>query len=159
MRDCLFTGFVVATSGDQSGCFMGYVDTGCSANVSNCLSVGTYSYTATNSSVTRDRMSIDNSFVKQFPNAIPAAMQLTNEQLADGTIATALQAGREETVWVQDPVLHTPMLKIFANPEPGPATAIDEANADVKATKRIVNGQLLIERGNKTYTLTGQEVK
>lgn len=38
-------------------------------------------------------------------------------------------------------------------------TAIDNTSINVKATKRIVNGQLLIERGDKTYTLTGQEVK
>ena len=38
--------------------------------------------------------------------------QATAEQLADGTIATALQAGRSEEIWVQDGTM--PMLKIFA---------------------------------------------
>ena len=40
-----------------------------------------------------------------------------------------------------------------------PATALDNANANANAVKRIVNGMLLIERGNRTYTLTGQAVK
>lgn len=101
MRDCLFTGSVVAASGDQSGCFLGYVDSNCSANVSNCLSLGTYTYGRTSTSVTKTRMSIDNSFVKQFPNTIPADMQLTNEQLADGAIAYNLQANRTDLVWGQ----------------------------------------------------------
>ena len=83
----------------------------------------------------------------------------TRKELTDGTTATALQAGRAEEIWVQDPVLNTPMLKIFANPEPGPATAIDEANADVKAVKRFVNGQLLILRGEKMYSVDGREVR
>ena len=101
MRDCLFTGSVVATSGDESGCFMGYVDSNCSANVSNCLSLGTYTYGRTSTSVTKTRMSIDNSFVKQFPNAIPADMQCTDEQLADGSIAYKLQNNRADLVWGQ----------------------------------------------------------
>ena len=113
MKDCLFTGSVVSTSGDRSGCFMGYVDSGCSANVSYCLSLGTYSYARTNNSITKDGMSIDNSYVKQFPTAIPASMQLTDAQLTDGTITTALQNSRSEEVWVQDPLTNQPMLKVF----------------------------------------------
>ena len=38
-------------------------------------------------------------------------------------------------------------------------TALDNANANAQAVKRIVNGMLLIERGDRTYTLTGQAVK
>ena len=39
------------------------------------------------------------------------------------------------------------------------ATAIDNTAVKTKAIKRIVNGQLLIERGDKTYTITGAEVR
>ena len=42
-------------------------------------------------------------------------MKVTDEQLAGGTIATALQADRSEEIWVQDPELGIPMLKIFAD--------------------------------------------
>ena len=83
----------------------------------------------------------------------------TRKELSDGTTATSLQNSRAEVIWVQDPVLNTPMLKVFANPEQGPATAIDEANANVNAIKHIVNGQLLILRGEKTYTVDGREVR
>jgi len=41
--------------------------------------------------------------------------QATTAELADGTITAALQNGRAEEVWVQDPVTNLPMLKIFAN--------------------------------------------
>ena len=38
-------------------------------------------------------------------------------------------------------------------------TAIDEINANANATKLLQNGQILILRGDKTYTLTGQELR
>ncbi len=38
-------------------------------------------------------------------------------------------------------------------------TAISLVNCDTNSTKVIKNGQILILRGNRTYTLTGQEVK
>jgi hypothetical protein len=52
-----------------------------------------------------------------YKNALGEAQgtQATAEQLADGTIATALQANRSEEVWVQDPLTSQPVLKLFAN--------------------------------------------
>ena len=38
-------------------------------------------------------------------------------------------------------------------------TAIDNTSVETRSVKRIVNGQLYLIRGNKTYTVTGQEVK
>ena len=38
-------------------------------------------------------------------------------------------------------------------------TALDNTAADTKATKRLVNGQLLIEKNGKTYNAQGSEVK
>lgn len=43
-------------------------------------------------------------------------------------------------------------------PEPGPATAIDNTAEETKATKRIANGQLLIEREGKLYNAQGAQV-
>ena len=40
-----------------------------------------------------------------------------------------------------------------------PAQGIADTHADTNAIKRIVNGQLLIERNGKVYTLSGTEVK
>lgn len=47
--------------------------------------------------------------------------------------------------------------KIIVNE--GSATAIEKTAVDTKAVKRIVNGQLLIERDGKLYNATGAEVK
>ena len=48
---------------------------------------------------------------------------------------------------------------IEANYTPQTPTAIDNADAEINVTKRLVNGQLLVEKNGKTYTVTGQEVK
>ena len=62
-------------------------------------------------------MTITNCYIKQFPLTIPENMSITDEQIADGTLTTNLQNNREEEIWVQDPELGIPMLKIFANEE------------------------------------------
>ena len=41
----------------------------------------------------------------------------------------------------------------------GSATAIDNTAVDMKATKRIENGQIIIERDGKFFNATGAEVK
>ena len=41
----------------------------------------------------------------------------------------------------------------------GGATALDNTNTTIQTVKRIVNGQLLIERDGKTYTMQGQLIK
>ena len=117
IRDCLFTGSITA-SGGYNGCFVGYKDGG-TGTIINCLSLGTFSYpNGYNSWASSPAGTHNNCFVKQYQgNDIPAAMKVTDEQLADGTTATALQAGRTDEIWVQDPVLGIPMLKIFANEE------------------------------------------
>ena len=116
VRDCLFTGSITA-SGGYNGCFVGYKDGG-TGTIINCLSLGTFSYpNGYNSWTSGPAGTHNNCFVKQYQgNDIPAAMKVTDEQLADGTIAAALQADRSEEIWVQDPELGIPMLKIFATP-------------------------------------------
>ncbi len=42
-------------------------------------------------------------------------MQVTDAQLSNGTTTAALQNGRSEEIWVQDPVTYQPVLKMFAN--------------------------------------------
>ena len=111
--DCLFTGSM-SHPGGYSGYFSGGYGPG--PNVSNSLVLGEFtgSY-GFNGSFT-------NCYLKHASTTgvtIP-----TDEQLADGTIAAALQADREEEIWVQDPVLGIPMLKIFTD-EGGENPAID----------------------------------
>ena len=43
--------------------------------------------------------------------------------------------------------------------EPDAATAVDNTDAEVKAVKTIVNGQLFIEKNGKVYNILGTLVK
>ena len=110
MTDCMVSGNIISY-GSYEGCFIGYINSGGSATVTNCLSIANFTYNGTSGFMGN----YTNCYVKQFPSSIPAAMQVTNDDLADGTTASALQNSRPETIWVQDPVLNQPMLKIFAN--------------------------------------------
>lgn len=129
--DCLFSGSVVYSESTYAGCFLGSTYSG-NANIVNCLSVGTfYNAGACNGNHS-------NSYVKQLPSAIPAGMQATDKQLADGTIATALQAGREETVWVQGD--DGPMLAIFVR-EKETITWLNDDGTEIDTTE-VVNGAM-----------------
>jgi hypothetical protein len=104
MTNCMVSGNI-KSSGSYEGCFIGFINSGGSATVSNCLSVANFEYSGTSGFMGN----YTNCYVKQFPSTIPSDMRVTDEQLADGTIATALGDG-----WVQDPLTNQPMLKIFA---------------------------------------------
>ncbi len=110
ITDCLFTGSITTTGGNN-GCFAGYNQgyQNSTITTTNCLSTGAFHFTSGTVSVG----TIINSYVKSYPNSIPTAMQLTDAQLTEGTITAKLQAGREEEVWVQDPLTNQPMLKVF----------------------------------------------
>ena len=114
ITDCLFTGSITTTGGNN-GCFAGWVQSynPSSITTTNCLSTGTFNI----GSGSVSRGTLNNCYVKSYPYSIPSAMQVTDEQLANGTTAAALQADRSEEIWVQDPVLGIPMLKIFAKTE------------------------------------------
>lgn len=66
-------------------------------------------------------------------------------------------------VYVPDEVVNeyknSPWGEFFTNILPISSTALDNTSVDTKAIKRIMNGQLLIQRDEKIYTLQGQEVK
>ena len=114
LNDCLFTGHI-GGSGGWNGCFIGYCDQAL-ATQNNCLSTGTFTYEGTSSNFRGTHV---NCYVKSFPKSLVDGITLaTDENLADGTVAAALQASRSEVVWVQDPVLNTPMLVAFASPLP-----------------------------------------
>lgn len=113
ITDCLFTGSMKTTSGTYNGCFVGYCDTNGYATVNNCLSIGTFDYYG-NNYVGNVRMTFSNCYVKQFPSSIPEAMQVTDDQLANGTTVGNLNNGRtgDNAPWVQEG--GQPMLKLFA---------------------------------------------
>ena len=103
MANCMVSGNI-KSSGSYEGCFIGFINSGGSATVSNCLSVANFEYSGTSGFMGN----YTNCYVKQFPSTIPSDMRVTDEQLADGTIATALG-----DAWVQDAITGQPMLKIF----------------------------------------------
>ena len=122
IEDCVFSGEMA--TGYHCGSIMSHVNGGYgnSAIIKNCLSIGTYA-SAIGSTGTfirvgtqGDPYSIENCYFKTSWGAVQGT-QATETQLSDGTTATALQADRSEEIWVQDPVLGIPMLKIFAKTE------------------------------------------
>lgn len=109
IQDCLFTGTYTSNGAGYMGGFYGY--TNASPTITNCLSTGTFSQGNWQGNGVHT-----NCYLKQYPADLTTGCSwATNETLADGTIATALQNGRSEVVWVQDPVTNQPMLAIFAN--------------------------------------------
>ena len=98
MRDCLFSG-KITTSSEYNGCFVGYIHNNGSATITNCLSVGTFSYSGVGSGFRGTHI---NCYVKQFPVDYPDGVtKATDETLAEGSIAYMLQADREDLVWGQ----------------------------------------------------------
>ena len=116
VKDCLFTGSLNDPQGDYDGCFLGWIESG-SATFENCLTLGSFDLGSYSAISKGSNMTITNCYIKQFPLTIPENMSITDEQIADGTLTTNLQNNREEEIWVQDPELGIPMLKIFANEE------------------------------------------
>ena len=108
MSDCLFTGAIQGTP-TYAGVFIGYINSGGSASISNCLSTGSFQ-TGGSPGIRGD---YTNCYVLQFTGSIPSNMQCNTTTLSDGTITTALQAGREEEIWVQDDSTGQPFLALF----------------------------------------------
>lgn len=108
MSDCLFTGAIQGTP-TYAGVFIGWVNSGGSASISNCLSTGSFQ-TGGHPDI---RGNYTNCYVLQFTGSIPSNMQCNTTTLSDGTITTALQAGRTEEIWVQDDSTGQPFLALF----------------------------------------------
>ena len=118
LTDCVCGGSVNGSSSTQSKSagFVGVVENGTVTGTS-CLS--TTSYTDVNSwnSLCHTAANAHRSAsVFYYVNATESHVgtQVTTSQLADGSYATALQAGRSTTVWIQYAAIHQPMLKLFA---------------------------------------------
>ena len=171
ITDCVYTGKIQSESKISHGGFVAFQTAGVT-NLNNCLLILDEGSDVNTTDLTGYKF---HTFVRNYelynvtntinncyyltPFGVEQGTQATAEQLADGTIATALQAGRAEEIWVQDPVLHTPMLKIFANEDPDTPTGIGETNANASASKVLHNGQLLIEKNGVRYNSLGQQIK
>lgn len=196
ITDCIFTGLIQSTSKQSHSGFIGYHYSGTSA-LTNCLVIldegsDTNKYNSwLTTFFTFDRFAKEDQSTGTYTNCyyyrdfgVAQGTKATAAELADGTTATALQAGRAEEVWVQDPVNNLPMLKLFATkaytvPSSGIGTFSAKAKFalpegltahycktyDVgKSTISVVNingavpantGVLLRGTPGETYTLTG----
>lgn len=186
IEDCLFSGAILYSS--CCGSFMSHVASSkSSATIRRGLSIGTWSGGDGYQSGTFIRpvlygiRNIENAFYRYSCGEVQGT-HATDEELADGTIATALQNGRAEEVWVQDPMTNLPMLKLFATykvPSSGIGTFSAKAKFTVpdgltahycktydkeKGTISVVaiegavpanTGVLLKGTPGETYTLTG----
>ena len=125
ITDCIFDGSISGeTRGVVWGGFLGLPDG--TITIENSLQIGTFDcsnvISGSNGSGTfstvfgngyASRVNVSNSYyLNQIGNA--QGTQVTAEQLADGTITTALQGSRTEEVWVQN-YDGRPILKIFDN--------------------------------------------
>ena len=78
----------------------------------------------------------------------------TNESEEDEYIAIVTPS--EKTVVIKQIMLNEDIAEVTLPDSP---QAIDQTKADTKAVKRIVNGQIVIIRGEKTFDLTGAEIQ
>ena len=185
IQDCLFNGTINGKSGGSTvGVFFGWSGSA-TMSLINCLENGSYTncstFTPTScpgyavSTVTNCYYAVSGSY---------PGTHATSAQLADGTTSTALQNGRAEEIWVQDPITNQPMLKLFATkaytvPASGIGTFSAKANftvpdgltahycktydkkngtigvVDIDGAVPANTGVLLKGTPGETYTLTG----
>ena len=152
IEDCLFSGHL--GSGYHCGGLMSHVHGSDgynnSAELNNCLNLGTCNGIAGSTGtfirtgVQGDPYTITNCYYKTAWGAVQGT-QATDEQLANGATATALQADREETVWVQDPMTNQPMLSVFMPPTTHPT------EYETCCEEYEWHGQTYTESGTYTY--------
>ena len=117
IQDCLFNGTINGKSGGSTvGVFFGWSKSSATMSLINCLENGSYTNCSTFTPTSCPGYAVPT--VTNCYYAVTGSYpgtHATSTTLADGTIATALQNGREEEVWVQDLITNQPMLEIFAN--------------------------------------------
>lgn len=135
IQDCLFNGTI---NGKAGGSVVGVFfanSNGASMSLTNCLENGSYTNCSTFSptscptggttAVTNCHYTVSGSYSGTHASAT---------ELADGTTSTALQNGRAEEVWVQDPLTNQPMLALFAGKYKVPSSGIGTFSAKAKFT-------------------------
>lgn len=181
IQDCLFNGTINGKSGGSTvGVFFGWSGSA-TMSLINCLENGSYTNCSTFTPTSCPNYAVHTvtNCYYTVSGSYPGT-HATSAQLADGTTATALQAGRAEEVWVQDPLTNQPMLAVFAGkytvPASGLGTFSAKANftlpegldayyckdyADGKISVTAINGVVPANTGvllkgtpGETYTLT-----
>lgn len=147
ISDCVFTGSINYTDDNSyvTGGLVAWMQASAKVYMDNCLFnpsyvrlgkndrnymlVGAYNGTAT----------IYNSYYNSvgqasYFNSNPQGTIATDTNLSNGTTSTALQNGRAEEVWVQDPLTNQPMLKLFAGKYKVPSSGLGTFSAKAKFT-------------------------
>ncbi len=176
ITDCAFNGSIGGESRNVVwGGMMGIPDG--TVSFTNCLQVGTFNCSGviggSNGSGTfstvfgngyASKVNIGSNcyYLNQIGNA--QGTHVTADQLADGTIATALQAGREEEVWTQDDTLGTPMLTLFANLSDNVATGfatVSDSSDNPQSIYTLDGRKVSTDAGNKmkkgVYIVNGKK--
>lgn len=124
ITDCVFDGSIRGENRDVVwGGMMGIPDG--TVTLTNCLQVGEFicsnvigggngsgTFSCVFGNGYASRVYVNNSYyLNQLGNA--QGTQATETSLADGSVVNALQAGREEEIWVENPYTNQPMLRLF----------------------------------------------
>ena len=117
ITDCVCGGSVNGSSSSTSNCasFVG-VAVSCTVTGTRCLSTTSYTNVYSWNPLCHAASAVRSVSVFYYVNGndvCDGSTQVTTSQLADGSYATALQAGRPTTVWVQYLRTNQPMLKQF----------------------------------------------
>ncbi|MBO4840258.1 MAG: hypothetical protein J5524_04075 [Bacteroidaceae bacterium] len=163
IEDCIFSGEF--GTGIHSGSIMSHVngEYGNHAILRNCLNIGTFPSASGNSGtfirpIQGNSFAIDNCYYRNSFGYIQGS-QATDSQLSDGTIATTLQAGRTETVWVQDPDRNCPMLLVFSTSDPdGIRAPLVSPEGEGKAVWYDLSGRKVQKPSKGLYIVNGKKV-
>ena len=133
ISDCIFDGVFYGPNAYTWGGIVGWKYN--TTSISNCL-VLCDSYNVKMTDVATFIPNDNNITNCYYKTAIGTAQgtQATEEDLASGTITANLQANREETVWVQDPLTNQPMLALFAGKYTVPASGLGTFSAKTNFT-------------------------
>ena len=133
IQDCLFNGTINGKSGGSTvGVFFGWSGSA-TMSLINCLENGSYTNCSTFTPTSCPGYAVPT--VTNCYYAVSGSYpgtHATSAQLADGTTSTALQNGRAEEIWVQDPLTNQPMLAVFAGKYTVPASGIGTFSAKAK---------------------------
>ena len=127
IADCVYTGKIQSASNISHAGFVAFQRYG-KSSLNNCLLLldegsdvnttttqGLKYYTFVRNFESHNVANTINNCYYLTPFGVAQGTQATDDEISDGTTAAALQAARSEEIWVQDPVLGIPMLKLFAN--------------------------------------------
>lgn len=127
ITDCVYTGKIQSASNISHAGFVAFQRYG-KSSLNNCLLLldegsdvnttttqGLKYYTFVRNFESHNVANTINNCYYLTPFGVAQGTQTTDDDISDGTTAAALQAEREEEIWVLDPVLGIPMLKLFAN--------------------------------------------